>query len=119
MISLPFASEFDFEQALIDRYESENLNSDFDIELPSEIQHCSPTRIGDFLAGRKAAAVALQRLGKSTFVSRNERGLPIWPNNTLGSISHTSDFAWAAVGENRHADGIGIDCEKVLEAKVA
>ena len=73
-----------------------------------------PKRRMEFAAGRHAARVALKTLGHSSIsVGKGENGQPIWPNNTIGSITHTEDLAIAVAATNEDFTGIGIDLELV------
>ncbi|MFT3699942.1 MAG: 4'-phosphopantetheinyl transferase superfamily protein [Kofleriaceae bacterium] len=65
-------------------------------------------------AGRRCATRALATIGVSGVVTTGERGMPVWPENLVGSITHTDDWAVAAVGRGR---AIGIDLESVTAAR--
>lgn len=80
----------------------------------------SASRKVSFAAGRLAAKLALQRLGlsfSSQPVIRGPRGEPIWPELTVGSISHTVDTsrrfhqAVAAVALSKNFQALGVDVE--------
>ena len=73
-------------------------------------------RRAEFLAGRKAAALALAELGvRDRFVGRNRDGSPAFPVGTVGSISHADGVAVAAVERASAFASIGIDLEAVVE----
>lgn len=90
--------------------------------LPMELLRLGPewdkaalSRRQEFCAGRACAAMALQRLGAADLVvgrARDRR--PIWPQGFVGSISHTRDFAIAAVTSTQAASSLGIDAERTI-----
>jgi enterobactin synthetase component D len=47
-------------------------------------------------------------------VDRSTTGAPAWPPGITGSITHTDDFASAAVASTADAVSLGIDTERVL-----
>ncbi|ETK37458.1 4'-phosphopantetheinyl transferase family protein [Microbispora sp. ATCC PTA-5024] len=66
----------------------------------------------EFVTGRHCARRALSRLGVPPGpIPRGERGAPVWPPGTVGSITHCSGYRAAAVAEGRVAAAIGIDAE--------
>ncbi|MCO6431426.1 MAG: 4'-phosphopantetheinyl transferase superfamily protein [Deltaproteobacteria bacterium] len=73
----------------------------------------SESRKGEFAAGRIAARRALEQLGlqKGIAVPRSETGLPEWPKNIVGSISHTRGLAVAAAAKSDAAAALGVDIE--------
>ncbi|MEE2641688.1 MAG: hypothetical protein VX768_13760 [Planctomycetota bacterium] len=89
------------------------------ISLPPEIERSAPRLQADFRAGRFAAGIALQAMGYDGLVARCERGLPVCPGGLLGSISHTAEYASAAVVRKQQVAGIGVDCERLLATAVA
>jgi 4'-phosphopantetheinyl transferase EntD len=73
-----------------------------------------PSRRAEFVAGRRCARDALAVLGAaSTTVPRGGDGAPEWPAGFVGSISHTADFAFAAVARAPQARGLGLDVERI------
>ena len=75
-------------------------------------------RQAEYLVGRYCALKALEKLSKQdmaayTVLSGKHRE-PLWPENIVGSISHTSDCALCAVGNANVFYGIGIDLEVIL-----
>lgn len=106
-------------QELVDRSSPEYLNSNIRISIPDEIRKSSPTRVGDYVSGRNAASHALQKLDAPIQVKRNPDGSPRWPQGITGSISHTRRFAWVAVARQPGIASIGIDCEKIIDQKIA
>lgn len=70
-------------------------------------------RRAEFLAGRACARSCLDALGYGDApVLRGERGMPIWPEGAIGSISHSGTIAMAVVAANVTARSIGIDVEQ-------
>jgi 4'-phosphopantetheinyl transferase EntD len=85
------------------------------IELPVDIARSVPKRQAEFLFGRLAATMALRSAGAAR--ARIERGLlrqPIFPRGFVGSITHTSRLAAAAVLPADSCEGLGIDIEDLL-----
>lgn len=71
-------------------------------------------RRNHFYMGRYAAKEALNQLGVKNFpILKGENEEPIWPENIVGSISHTNSIALACVGDKNATAGIGIDIEKI------
>jgi enterobactin synthetase component D len=74
----------------------------------------APKRRAEFLAGRHAATLALERLGQRAPVGRNLDGTPAWPSGVTGSISHGGGIACAAVAARRNYQSLGLDVERIL-----
>jgi enterobactin synthetase component D len=55
----------------------------------------------------------------STLVAMAENRAPIWPDRVVGSITHTGDFAAAAVAWAADIAGLGIDSEQIIDAAAA
>ena len=72
-----------------------------------------PKRRREFAAGRSCAHDALRQLQikHSPLPSRSDR-TPAWPPSVVGSITHTSGYAAAAVALKYHILAIGIDAER-------
>lgn len=74
-------------------------------------------RRNEFLLGRACAHQALSTFHLSHLpILRNENRSPIWPKSIVGSISHTENWAVAAVGKQTAVKGIGIDIENLHRA---
>ena len=85
--------------------------------LPAELaQQCrsfSTPRRTQFLCGRWCAAKALAQLGVAGHViGRGADAEPVWPAGITGSISHSGDWAVAAVGPSDGQKSIGLDIER-------
>lgn len=96
-----------------------------DIEIPASIMACAKKRVNDYVAGRFAAhqAIANHSSCRSKLhprdVTRQENGMPCWPDPFVGSITHTKKFAWAVVGLQSELTGIGVDCEQVVSRRTS
>jgi len=99
--------------------------ADIDVHtLPQELllSGVRPKRQLEYAAGRTAARQAIKENGhKPEFPAIGDGREPIWPAGLVGSITHTSDTAMAAVARRNVFDGIGIDIEDLqpLEDSVA
>lgn len=70
-------------------------------------------RLRDFNHGRYCARQALSALGvDDVSIGIGESRQPIWPTGIVGSITHTSKIAAAAVCRADELRGLGIDCEQ-------
>ena len=88
--------------------------------LPQSLRHATQKRQREFLAGRWCAKQALQCLGAgSTHVAMAEDRAPIWPDGVVGSITHTGDFAAAAVAWAADVAALGIDSEQIIDPAAA
>ncbi len=88
--------------------------------LPAEIRNAVPKRQREFLAGRYCAAVALKGLGSTTAeVAISPDRAPVWPEGTVGSITHSGNFAAAAAARNTGVIGLGIDSERIVSHSAA
>lgn len=88
--------------------------------LPQALRHAAQTRQREFLAGRWCAEKALQHLGAgSTHVPIAKDRAPIWPDGVVGSITHTADFAAAAVAWAADIAALGIDSEQIIDPAAA
>ncbi|MBF0279615.1 MAG: 4'-phosphopantetheinyl transferase superfamily protein [SAR324 cluster bacterium] len=71
-------------------------------------------RRAEFLLGRACAHQALSAFRLSHLpILRNQNRAPIWPESIVGSISHTENWAVAAVGKQTDVKAIGIDIENL------
>lgn len=71
-----------------------------------------PRRQREFAAGRIAARSAMQRLRAPVeAVPAHADRSPCWPENLIGSISHTADTCVAVVGRRNRCESVGIDIE--------
>jgi 4'-phosphopantetheinyl transferase EntD len=83
------------------------------VEEMNIVRKAVPKRRREFAAGRRAAHSAMRRLGlplKPLLASRDRT--PIWPPGVVGSISHTSQIAFAAVTSEAYLRSLGVDVEE-------
>jgi 4'-phosphopantetheinyl transferase EntD len=81
-------------------------------EEANRIRDVNDARRPDFLAGRRAAREALAQIGVvGGSVASGAHNEPLWPNGTVGSISHSSGMAIAAVSHADTLSALGIDIE--------
>ena len=96
------------------------LSAERRARLPQALRYATQKRQREFLAGRWCAEEALQCLGAgSTHVAIAEDRAPIWPDGVVGSITHTGDFAAAAVAWAADIAGLGIDSEEIIDPAAA
>jgi 4'-phosphopantetheinyl transferase EntD len=71
-----------------------------------------PRREAEFRAGRACAREALSRIGIDGWplIPATTRE-PQWPDDVVGSITHSGAYCAAAVARGHHCAGIGIDVE--------
>jgi 4'-phosphopantetheinyl transferase EntD len=84
--------------------------------LPGELHFLSSQaaaqRRQEFAAGRMCARLLLSQLHISDFALRMAADRqPLWPDSTVGSITHTSGFCAAVVAEKTRFRAVGIDSE--------
>lgn len=78
------------------------------------VARAAEKRRRDFALGRTCARAALASLGHGeAAIAIGEDGAPVWPQDILGSITHTSLYAAAVASEARRFAGLGIDAERV------
>ena len=98
------------------------LFAELGIARPESIARSVPKRQAEFLAGRYAAALALQHLGpvrnQDVQVGIGEKRNPLWPQGVVGSISHVGSVAVCAVSRAADKDYLGIDVEVVMSTRV-
>ena len=87
------------------------------------IASSAPLRQRTFSSGRRCARIALAEAGlPGSALPRAEDGSVCWPTGVVGSVSHTNDWAVAAVAlhDMSEASSLGVDLERIqpLEAGV-
>ena len=86
------------------------------IAVPASLSRAVPKRRVEYCAGRYCAREAL-RLCSPTHaeleVGRGAHGEPLWPPGIVGAITHTHEFASAAVALKSDAHALGLDAERV------
>ena len=82
---------------------------------PASIQRSVAKRQAEYLAGRVCARGALLALtGEAQVPVIGADRAPIWPAQTVGSITHGSGRAMAVVASRDHCQGLGLDIESLL-----
>ena len=72
----------------------------------------------EFLLGRYCASKALELMGRDNgVVGQNQDGSPIWPQGTIGSITHSKGFAVAVAAPSKEYQSLGIDLEQMDRLK--
>lgn len=84
--------------------------------LPGEAEGVTSTskqRQEEFASGRRLAHFALENAGSNERAVLRLDRRPIWPENFLGSISHSDHLAACALAETSNYQGVGVDLAKV------
>lgn len=90
------------------------------VEIPQDLKSSIELRQREYVAGRLCAQKAIERItGEQVAVGRDERGLPVWPQNIVGSITHSAGIAGAAIALNTRYSRLGIDVEEVVSEEHA
>lgn len=85
---------------------------------PAELRFLPPgaveRRRREFATGRACARRALAALGAPAHgpLPRDARGAPVWPDGTLGSITHCTGYRAAVAARAGEALALGIDAER-------
>lgn len=89
--------------------------------MPPVIRSSAPRRRATFLAGRRAARLALSRAGFAghAVLGIGADGLPLWPQGWRGSISHTDDIALAIAAPAQAVAILGLDLERMIAPELA
>ena len=76
----------------------------------------SAKRKQSFTSGRLCARKALNKLGiyNSPILMSDDKS-PIWPDNTIGCISHTKEFCGACAAYKSDFTSVGLDIERVKD----
>lgn len=101
----------------------ESSAENLDILLTTNLQNSVKKRKATYLAGRYCAKQALLQAGYAESpilipTAASHPG-PVWPENWVGSITHTDDLACSAVGKVSEFRGIGIDVEKIKNKELS
>lgn len=76
------------------------------------------TREQEHILGRYCAKEALKALNiNCNRIESNVHGSPIWPEGSVGSISHSKGLCLSAVGKTEDYQAIGIDVERFNRMK--
>lgn len=99
----------------IARGNTENSSETRGALFPQEraaIARATPARQQEFTAGRRAARLAMQRLGVApAAIPMGDDRAPVWPAALVGSISHSGQNCIAVVALKPHIQSLGIDIE--------
>lgn len=88
--------------------------ANWDITPPTALYRAARKRQAEFLAGRLCAGEAVRKLrGTPWYPGKDDDGVPLWPGQTSGSITHSDGVAMAVVGDSRRFPGIGLDVEVI------
>ncbi len=72
----------------------------------------SDKRRWDFVSGRKCARIAMEQRGFNPVpVLSGNKDEPLWPDGVVGSITHTSNYAAAAIAPESEMLSLGLDAE--------
>ncbi|HJD78139.1 MAG TPA: 4'-phosphopantetheinyl transferase superfamily protein, partial [Corynebacterium pollutisoli] len=77
------------------------------------VSHSVDVRKAEFGDARWCAHQALRDLGEwdNEPILRGERGMPLWPQDITGSMTHTEGFRAAVVAPRTHVRSMGLDAE--------
>ena len=124
LFNSPFGPEIKFVELHSSRLETEALSA----EERALVANASAKRIREFTLGRQAAKLAIAALTSTSIeqsrlvsILAGPRREPLWPPGIVGSITHSADFAVAAVSHATRVRGIGVDvqsCERALSSGV-
>jgi enterobactin synthetase component D len=89
--------------------------------LPRALDTASHKRKREYRAGRLCAFRALDLAGcaRPGLLEAGPDRLPLWPLGWRGSISHSTDYAFAAAASSRACSALGVDIEKIVDEVVA
>tara|TARA_B100001094_G_scaffold140776_1_gene136456 strand:+ start:1975 stop:2667 length:693 start_codon:yes stop_codon:yes gene_type:complete len=104
-----------FECSFNRSYFEESLFQTYHIDKPNNYVGLSLKRKAEFLAGRYCAFLSLKhKLGYAISIGIGTHGEPLWPKEVVGSISHSSTRAIAAVSLQEEYKYVGIDYESIV-----
>lgn len=93
------------------------IKSTVEIPLPDTLMTAVDTRINYFRAGRicliEGIGVLLRDCKRIVSPNMDSKGVPIWPQGTIGSISHSGKFGMGIFAKTGSFSGLGIDFEVV------
>jgi len=73
------------------------------------VAHASPRRRAEFVGGRWCAHAALRTIGRPIrLLLPGPLGAPVWPHNTIGSITHDGVYCCAIAGGRGDVAGIDL-----------
>lgn len=96
------------------------------LALPSSLDGAVQKRKAEFIAGRYCARAALAQLDCNLPVTQDDAAIgiganrePLWPQNIVGSITHTHGYASAIVAGRDKVRAVGVDSETWIDAERA
>lgn len=91
---------------------NENDYEQLAIQLPNSLKDAVTRRKSEFLAGRYLAMLALASIGKPHYhIPIGENRAPVWPDNIVGSISHSQNIAQCILSRDQYYQYLGLDIE--------
>lgn len=82
-------------------------------EEVDQIRKAVPKRQREYMSVRHCARLALAQIGfKPTPLPRGNGGTPVWPEGSVGSMTHCLGYRAAAVARENDLASIGIDAEQ-------
>jgi 4'-phosphopantetheinyl transferase EntD len=76
------------------------------------VQRAVPKRLEEFAAGRLCARLLLHEFGIEHFaIEVGAERQPLWPEDLVGSITHTTGFCAAVAAPKKYLRSVGIDTE--------
>lgn len=99
------------------------LFQEYAVKIDRKLVRSVDKRKAEYLAGRICAQKALRHLiGTSReplIIPVGEHREPVWPDNILGSITHSHNCAICAVGDKQVFKYIGFDVEETMSSEQA
>jgi len=92
-------------------------STDGDVSTLAPVEHLAVARAiahrqKEFAAGRAAARIAMQRLGRpAVSIPAQDDRSPKWPDGIIGSISHSHATCVSVVALKLHWQAVGVDVE--------
>ena len=99
------------------QYFDVNLFDELSIVLPNQLLSYPSIRQSEFLAGRYTAKVALSAMHQRVCLEQVNIGKhkePIFPQNVIGTLTHSNSIAMCAVTPSRLVSFVGIDIEPIM-----
>ncbi len=95
---------------------NDKLFDDYCIHFPSGLEKAVTKRKAEFFAGRHCAKKSLSLLdGTVADIHIDPQRCPVWPAHTIGSISHSNQYAAAVTALKMDIRGIGIDIQYEID----
>lgn len=116
IIGLTFAPEWAGTNVFLKSLPVTDMTAELFDEERNAVASAAQLRRNTFSSGRVCARAAMQEAGLTACaLPRHDDGSVQWPNGILGSLSHTNDWAVAAVAVSAmcEARNIGIDLERI------